>query len=222
MEAEAKKAPGLTEGRQGGTGTADDKVQSEIDGNTGVVEDSTSSSESSEQETDDKGEPGSESDSKSNSELARVEESGSDEDSASSSSSASESDSDSHAESDSPHSPTHDEPTHQPDLKSRLASFLPQLAAANQTLSHSERIDDVSDGEEQYIEMNLGLGVLSETPENGKAKGGEEEIRTRENEDDDESGEDGNGEDLLSVLVSNVKSDSGTKRDRKRKIEEIS
>lgn len=50
------------------------------------------------------------------------------------------------------------------DLRSRLDSFLPQLAASNEVLSSGRanfNIEDVEDGE-QHIEMNLGLGVLEE------------------------------------------------------------
>ncbi|EHY52746.1 hypothetical protein ABEF92_002816 [Exophiala dermatitidis] len=52
-------------------------------------------------------------------------------------------------------------------LRSRLQEFLPQLQKANVELESSsdildKRIDHVDDGAEQYIEMNLGLGVLSE------------------------------------------------------------
>ncbi|EXJ55945.1 hypothetical protein A1O7_08876 [Cladophialophora yegresii CBS 114405] len=55
----------------------------------------------------------------------------------------------------------------QPDLKSRLQAFLPQLQQANAELersgaSHDRRIDQISDDAEQYIEMDLGLGVLAE------------------------------------------------------------
>ena len=45
------------------------------------------------------------------------------------------------------------------DLKSRLATFLPQLKQANSELDGSTNLEDV-DEEEQHIEMNLGLGVL--------------------------------------------------------------
>ena len=48
----------------------------------------------------------------------------------------------------------------QPDLRTRLAAFLPKISEANEMLSESARIDEVGDQEERYIEMNLGLGVL--------------------------------------------------------------
>ncbi len=47
------------------------------------------------------------------------------------------------------------------DLKSRLDALLPQMATANERLSSEQCVsmEDVEDGD-QYIEMNLGLGVL--------------------------------------------------------------
>jgi hypothetical protein len=55
------------------------------------------------------------------------------------------------------------------DLKSRLTSFIPQLQQANAELATdpnvaTKRVDAVDDEEEQYIEMNLGLGVLKAKP----------------------------------------------------------
>lgn len=53
------------------------------------------------------------------------------------------------------------------DLKSRLAAFLPQLAASNQKLEELKQkgelkgFEDVEEGKD-YIEMDLGLGVLEE------------------------------------------------------------
>lgn len=50
------------------------------------------------------------------------------------------------------------------DLRTRLNTFLPELAASNELLSSNGaklNIEDVGDGEE-HIEMNLGLGVLEE------------------------------------------------------------
>lgn len=50
------------------------------------------------------------------------------------------------------------------DLRTRLDSLLPQLAASNDLLVSSDghlNMEDVEDGE-QHIEMNLGLGVLKE------------------------------------------------------------
>jgi hypothetical protein len=59
------------------------------------------------------------------------------------------------------------------DLKTRLASFIPQLQQANATLetdpeAATKQVDHVDDEEEQYIEMDLGLGVLTAKPSSGK------------------------------------------------------
>lgn len=53
------------------------------------------------------------------------------------------------------------------DLQTRLKAFLPRLQKANDELQDPEiardqRLDHVSDDEENYIEMNLNLGVLEE------------------------------------------------------------
>jgi len=60
------------------------------------------------------------------------------------------------------------------DISSRLSTFLPQLKEANAALSPNQisKLDEVSDDEEHYIEMNLGLGVLKEV------KGQSEGIKT--------------------------------------------
>lgn len=55
-------------------------------------------------------------------------------------------------------------------LRSRLATFLPQMVAANQELESlkrtgdldKRRLDNVDDSEGRYIEMDLSLGVLEE------------------------------------------------------------
>lgn len=64
--------------------------------------------------------------------------------------------------------PIHTVPSDQSsDLRNRLSSFIPQLHKANTDLQDPaqvlfRRLDDVTDDEEHYIEMNLGLGVLKE------------------------------------------------------------
>lgn len=54
------------------------------------------------------------------------------------------------------------------DIRSRLRTLLPQMAQANDLLTSEgpvQNMEDVED-DEQHIEMNLGLGVLEEQPEN--------------------------------------------------------
>ena len=88
------------------------------------------------------------------------------------------------------------------DLKSRLAAFLPQLAESNLQIEQLKKrgeykgMEDVEEGS-QYIEMDLGLGVLEEK------KPGQEE----EEEDEDEKMEEAGGagdkkeEDVLGKLM---------------------
>jgi hypothetical protein len=79
------------------------------------------------------------------------------------------------------------------DLRSRIASFLPQLRKANEELvaaGDDRRIDAVAEDQDQYIEMDLGLGVLKEKKRPRPLNG---EIQTHEisssssSSDDDES-----------------------------------
>jgi hypothetical protein len=83
------------------------------------------------------------------------------------------------------------------DLRSRIASFLPQLRKANEelvTAGDDQRIDAVTEDQDQYIEMDLGLGVLKEKKRPRPLNG---EIQTHEisssssssssDSDDDES-----------------------------------
>jgi hypothetical protein len=56
------------------------------------------------------------------------------------------------------------------DLRARLAAFLPELEKANQELKQrSANIEQVEEGE-QYVEMNLGLGVLEQSNDDPKVK----------------------------------------------------
>lgn len=111
------------------------------------------------------------------------------------------------------------------DLKSRLQSFLPRLQKANVELETStdileRRVDYVTDDAQQYIEMNLGLGVLSE-----QRPGEDDEVRldrssSEEAEDraDDEDLEpvDHPGEDVLARLKGQK-----VRRGSKRKVQEL-
>ncbi|KAJ2424507.1 hypothetical protein GGF41_002759 [Coemansia sp. RSA 2531] len=77
------------------------------------------------------------------------------------------------------------------DLLSRLHSFLPQIAIANKQLEvdiaedpHKLDIENVDENEEQYIEMDLGLGVFDMKPK--KDDGAEDiHINTKAEESDD-------------------------------------
>ncbi|KAF1345738.1 hypothetical protein BDV97DRAFT_358963 [Delphinella strobiligena] len=88
------------------------------------------------------------------------------------------------------------------DLKSRLAAFLPQLAQSNQELEELKArgelksFEDVEEGKE-YIEMDLGLGVLEEK------KPGVEEDKDDEDEemDQDEEEKRKKEEDVLGKLM---------------------
>lgn len=77
------------------------------------------------------------------------------------------------------------------DLKTRLSTFLPQLAAANSELEErvrngemeGKRFEDVDDGDEGYIEMDLGLGVLEEQKERGAESSSDDEVESDGEED---------------------------------------
>ncbi|KIW86324.1 hypothetical protein Z517_01720 [Fonsecaea pedrosoi CBS 271.37] len=108
------------------------------------------------------------------------------------------------------------------DLKSRLQSFLPQLRQANAELDNGggvvdRRIDHVSDEEEHYIEMEVGLGVLSEEKSDAtqirlpRSPSGENELDQDEIKDGPEDSQTG---------VSRLLGTNGTKG-TKRKIEEL-
>lgn len=67
--------------------------------------------------------------------------------------------------------------SHASALQSRLSAFLPELQRANADLeedpvaARTQRLDQVGDDEEHYIEMNLGLGVLKEMAGRARADG---------------------------------------------------
>lgn len=98
-------------------------------------------------------------------------------------------------------------------LQSRLATLLPQMEKANAELdseiqAKALQVDDVSDDEENYIEMNLGLGVLSEIKE-------ESNVLVENSSDSDE--------DAIETLETNMPQfeNRASNLKPKRKIEEL-
>jgi hypothetical protein len=117
------------------------------------------------------------------------------------------------------------------DLQSRLQAFLPQLERANAELTATadalgRRVDHVDDDEEHYIEMDLGLGVLSErrNGRDGEIRVDSEDSSSDGTENDDEVGDGKEGDeeeverqtDILARLRGE-KASGGTKR----KIEDL-
>ncbi|KAF1973779.1 hypothetical protein BU23DRAFT_123945 [Bimuria novae-zelandiae CBS 107.79] len=100
------------------------------------------------------------------------------------------------------------------DIRPFLKDFLPQLKAANEeleaqreagTLRTSEIIgDEDGDSEEQYIEMNLGLGVLEE-----KADDADTGLRVSSDGEDEaeREGENGQDRDILGKLMGRDKAE---------------
>jgi hypothetical protein len=82
------------------------------------------------------------------------------------------------------------------DLSSRLQAFLPQMAAANAELEklaqggglEGKRLEDVGEGDE-YVEMELGLGVMEEKRE------GEDSSDDSSDESSSDSSEDSEDDD---------------------------
>ncbi|KAL2438448.1 hypothetical protein ABEF95_009144 [Exophiala dermatitidis] len=109
-------------------------------------------------------------------------------------------------------------------LKSRLQEFLPQLQKANADLGSSsdlldKRIDHVDDGAEQYIEMNLGLGVLSE-----QQPGKDDEVRlepTTDTTTDEGSGAEQRTENPAEHVLARLRGEKAQKAANKRKVEEL-
>ena len=117
-------------------------------------------------------------------------------------------------------------PSRSTDLRSKIANFLPQLRKANEDLANAEddkRIDAVADGQDHYIEMDLGLGVLKEmrgprlphgeiqthvtssSSDSSSSSGGDDD-------DDDYPETRGSGEDLMSDLLGKQEKRTGQGR----------
>ncbi|KAG1492430.1 hypothetical protein G6F47_008215 [Rhizopus delemar] len=73
------------------------------------------------------------------------------------------------------------------DILSRVQAFLPQIQQANEQLQSEDvsklNIENVNENEEQYIEMNLGLGVYD------VKKDGEDDSDSEEEEEEEEEKE---------------------------------
>ncbi|ORZ19504.1 hypothetical protein BCR42DRAFT_409901 [Absidia repens] len=72
------------------------------------------------------------------------------------------------------------------DILSRVQSFLPQLQAANQQLDAVDPakldIENVDEDSEQYIEMNLGLGVYDTKPTTTTSDDGDDDNDSDDND----------------------------------------
>lgn len=111
------------------------------------------------------------------------------------------------------------------DLRSRLQTFLPLLQRANAELGDSDnlvdkRVDHVSEDEEHYIEMNLGLGVLSERKRRAEDEVRLEDSDTVDDEDDEHDDNDVNAGAMQEDVLARLKGER-TSRVKKRKIEDL-
>ncbi|TGZ84811.1 hypothetical protein EX30DRAFT_360799 [Ascodesmis nigricans] len=78
-------------------------------------------------------------------------------------------------------------PGERSDLLSRLNEFLPELQAANATLDPSRNMEELDSEDEQYIEMNLGLGVLKQIRPGQTDVSSDEEFDSSSDDDEEES-----------------------------------
>lgn len=107
-------------------------------------------------------------------------------------------------------------------LSDRLKEFLPQLAAANESLERDRAagklaalsLENVDENAENYIEMNLGLGVLKErdpnkTESDSESDSGEESGDEMETDTDGQKEQEAKEQDVLAKLMGQKKSKSG-------------
>ncbi|KAH8148358.1 uncharacterized protein LAJ45_07459 [Morchella importuna] len=95
------------------------------------------------------------------------------------------------------------------DLLSRLNAFLPAISAANRDLEGEiaagtiaqRNIENVSEKEEAYIEMNLGLGVLKQIDPNNPDESESESEEEEEKEKDSDAGAKAEEKDILGKLL---------------------
>ncbi|OJD29914.1 phosphotransferase-like [Diplodia corticola] len=104
-------------------------------------------------------------------------------------------------------------------LGERLKAFLPQLAAANDELERDRAagklaamsLENVGEGDESYIELNLGLGVLKDRDPN-KMDSDSESNEDADADDEMDTGEDSQEsreEDVLAKLMGKKKTKAG-------------
>ncbi|KAJ5975867.1 hypothetical protein N7481_009574 [Penicillium waksmanii] len=101
------------------------------------------------------------------------------------------------------------------DLLSRLSSFLPQMKDANEELEKEIAagrgdamvLDSVDDGKD-YIEMNLGLGVLKEKRADGQDSSSEDESDNEDPEGSAKTKQDKEKPDVLDMLMGGKKADT--------------
>ncbi|OJD31174.1 uncharacterized protein BKCO1_5100047 [Diplodia corticola] len=95
-------------------------------------------------------------------------------------------------------------------LSERLKAFLPQLAAANDELERDRAagklpaMENVGEGDESYIELNLGLGILKERDPNKMDSDSESD---EDADDEMDTGEDEG--DVLAKLMGKKKTKAG-------------
>ncbi|KAI9484560.1 hypothetical protein BDB00DRAFT_774685, partial [Zychaea mexicana] len=84
----------------------------------------------------------------------------------------------------------------------KVQSFLPQMQSANEQLTKQDTskldIENVEDDQEQYIEMNLGLGVFEQKKNKG---GGSSSDSEQEDNDDAMNGSDDDDDDEDDIVI---------------------
>ncbi|PPQ78594.1 hypothetical protein CVT24_002740 [Panaeolus cyanescens] len=100
------------------------------------------------------------------------------------------------------------------DLLSRVQAFLPQLEASNNDLAQKAKadpssidIEHISDDMEQYIEMNLGLGVFEDRSKRSANTGDDEDTemstssKSSSEEDDDSDADSDSSAEIITSFV---------------------
>ncbi|KAJ5553272.1 hypothetical protein N7494_002650 [Penicillium frequentans] len=92
------------------------------------------------------------------------------------------------------------------ELLARLSAFLPQMKSANEELEKDiaagkDVVMDDEDENKDYIEMNLGLGVLEEKRDKGDASGDEADDEAMGGMESDKKAKAGFDDDILEKLM---------------------